>query len=318
MRNAPRLPHQQQGVALLTVVLIVSIVTILATAMANRQHIDIRRAANVLAIDQLDQYAQGGELLAARILWEDRQDGEHDEPEETWAMPAAFAVEGGDIGGQMVDLNRYLNINNLLDKDGKPDLVEIERMRRLFNLMDQDALLVDALVDWIDSDQEPYNMNGAEDNEYLLLDPPYRTANKGMLSISELRLVRGFTDEVIKELVDDDGKPLLTAFKRGSKVNINTAPWQVIAASLKGVDTALAEDVAAEVFTEQSALLQNATLNSAQNKDQIEVMFGVSSDYFLLNSLAVFGNRELSMYSIMKRDGATGESVVIYRSQGVY
>lgn len=318
MVNLTASAHRQRGVALLTVVLIVSIVTILATAMANRQHIDIRRASNVLAIDQLEQYAQGGELLAARGLWEDRQDGEFDEPEEFWATPVSFPVEGGDIGGQLIDLNRYLNVNNLLDNDGNPDVVEVERMRRLFNLMEQDASLVDGLVDWLDEDQDPYNFNGAEDNEYLLLDPPYRAANQAMRSISELHLVKGFTPEVISELVDDEGNLLLTAYNRGSKVNINTAPWQVIAASLDGVDPKDAEDLADEVFEEESKLLQNAILNSATNKDQVATMFGVSSDYFLLNSLATFGGRNLSMYSILKRDLATGESVVIYRSQGVY
>ena len=71
MNRAGVLSRRERGIALLTVVLVVSIVTVLATAMASRQQMDIRRASNVLTIDQLEQYARGAELIALWGLQED-------------------------------------------------------------------------------------------------------------------------------------------------------------------------------------------------------------------------------------------------------
>lgn len=310
--------YRQQGVALLTVVLIVSVVTILATAMANRQHIDIRRSANMLSIDQLYQYASAAELLAIQGLWEDRNDNEFDTPDELWAVPVSFEVEGGSISGHLVDLDRYININNLLDVDGNPDPVEIERMRRLFNIQGVDSSLVDGLIDWLDEDQQVSGMGGAEDSDYLLADPPYRAANRFMLSISELALVKGFDESILEELQDDDGQLLLTALPNGSRVNVNSAPWQVIAASLEGMTQADAQSLADEEYNSHDLFMQDPLVNQAANAEQISAKLNVSSEYFLLSGLGLLGNREQAVYSVLQRDNSTGISVVIYRSQGVY
>lgn len=316
------LAHREHGIALLTVVLVVSIVTVLATAMASRQQMDIRRASNVLSIDQLEQYARGAELIALWGLQEDitaTEGKQYDTPDETWAMPVAFELDNGSISGQIVDLNRYLNVNNLVDGDGQPVTLEVARMKRLFKALGQDSSLVDALVDWIDPDQQVFGLGGAEDDDYLLMDPPYRAANRAMLSISELRLVKGFTQEVQGELVDDDKNLLLTALpgENESKVNVNTAPWQIIQASLKGVSDNDAETLAAEEYTQLSEFMAEPIVNQASNKADAETMLGVSSDYFLLDGFTTFGNRDLAMYSVLKRNN-NGKSVVIYRSQGVY
>lgn len=323
MNRAGVLSRRERGIALLTVVLVVSIVTVLATAMASRQQMDIRRASNVLAIDQLEQYARGAELIALWGLQEDitaTTGKQYDTPDEGWAMPVAFELDNGSISGQVVDLNRYLNINNLVDSQGKPVTPEVERMKRLFKALGQDSSLVDALVDWIDPDQQVFGLGGAEDDDYLLMNPPYRAANRAMLSISELRLVKGFTKEVRDELVDDDDNRLLTALpgENESKVNVNTAPWQIIQASLKGVSDHDAETLTAEEYTQLSGFMAEPIVNQARNRVVAGTMLGVSSHYFLLDSFTTFGNRDLAMYSVLKRNNNNGKSIVIYRSQGVY
>lgn len=317
-----KLSRREHGIALLTVVLVISIVTVLATAMASRQQMDIRRASNILAIDQLEQYARGAELIALWGLQEDitaTEGKQYDTPDESWAMPVAFELDNGSISGQIVDLNRYLNINNLVDSDGQPVTLEVERMKRLFKALGQDSSLVDALVDWIDPDQQVFGLGGAEDDDYLLMNPPYRAANRAMLSISELRLVKGFTKEVRDELVDDDDNRLLIALpgENESKVNVNTAPWQIIQASLKGVSDNDAETLAAEEYTQLSEFMAEPIVNQAENRAEAETVLDVSSHYFLLDSFTAFGNRDLAMYSVLKRSD-NGKSVVIYRSQGVY
>ncbi len=317
------LSRRERGIALLTVVLVVSIVTVLATAMASRQQMDIRRASNVLAIDQLEQYARGAELIALWGLQEDittTKGKQYDTPDETWAMPVAFELDNGSMSGQLVDLNRYLNVNNLVDSKGDPVTEEVARMKRLFKALGQDSSLVDALVDWIDPNQQVFGLGGAEDDDYLLMKPPYRAANRAMLSISELRLVKGFTEEVRDELVDDDDNLLLTALpgENESKVNVNTAPWQILQASLKNTSDNDAETLAANEYKELSNFMADPIVNQAANSAKAEALLDVSSHYFRLDGFTTFGNRDLAMYSVLKRDNSNGNSVVIYRSQGVY
>ncbi|MBT5766545.1 MAG: general secretion pathway protein GspK [Kordiimonadaceae bacterium] len=59
--------------------------------------------------------------------------------------------------------------------------------------------LASALVDWQDSNSRP-EPGGAEDFTYSQLEIPYGAANAPIMDIDELRLVKGFTPELIDVL----------------------------------------------------------------------------------------------------------------------
>jgi len=76
-----------------------------------------------------------------------------------------------------------------------------EASRLNLNAASSDALLTfpeittemtDSLADWRDSDFES-NMEGAEDDYYLMLDDPYPCKNQDLQTVNELLLVRGWT-----------------------------------------------------------------------------------------------------------------------------
>ncbi|MDR0521877.1 MAG: general secretion pathway protein GspK [Planctomycetaceae bacterium] len=56
--------------------------------------------------------------------------------------------------------------------------------------------IADAILDWLDEDNEPREY-GAEDDYYASLDPPYYSRNKMPDSIDELLLVRGMTPKLL-------------------------------------------------------------------------------------------------------------------------
>jgi hypothetical protein len=56
--------------------------------------------------------------------------------------------------------------------------------------------IADAILDWIDEDNEPREF-GAEDDYYTGLDPPYYTRNRIPDSLDELLLVRGMTPQLL-------------------------------------------------------------------------------------------------------------------------
>src|SRR5690606_23717209 len=106
-----------------------------------------------------------------------------------------FSVEG-----QLDDLQGKLNINALVGVTGQVDPM----MKQLFqNLIFQTGVTdfrVEALIDWLDRNDQVDQAGGAEDETYLIKSPPYRAANGPMQSVSELLLVEGMTRENFQKI----------------------------------------------------------------------------------------------------------------------
>ncbi|OGX39679.1 MAG: hypothetical protein A3C53_05515, partial [Omnitrophica WOR_2 bacterium RIFCSPHIGHO2_02_FULL_68_15] len=92
-----------------------------------------------------------------------------------------------------------------------------------------------AIVDWRDVD-DTVSADGAEDDSYEALSPPYACSNTDLTSVEELLLIRGVTSELYTAL-----RPYVTV--RGATVNLNTAPALVLQAV--GLSASAAEKVAA-------------------------------------------------------------------------
>ena len=192
----------QQGVALVTALVIVALTATAAALLINQQQLHIRRSANLFNSEQAQQYVLGAEAWAMRTLSQDRLDNDVDSLNEDWAtVLPPIDIPGGAVTGYIVDLQGALNLNGLL-KSGKVDAIALERTQRLLGYAELDGgSVVQALIDWLDANIEPAGPGGAEDDFYLGLEQPYRAANRPMVSISELRLVRGVTDEAYIRLV---------------------------------------------------------------------------------------------------------------------
>jgi type II secretory pathway component PulK len=115
--------------------------------------------------------------------------------------------------------------------------------------------LVANLIDYIDSD-DVRQRGGAEDDYYQRQEPPYRAANRPLLSRDELRLVEGFDSTLVEALT-----PYITVYpfapggcgraSVGCGVNLNTAPPHVLALLFydDGVSLRLAgEDVVRKIL----------------------------------------------------------------------
>jgi len=193
----------QRGVALVTALLVVSVVTVAAVAMATHQHIDVRRTGNLIHGEQAYEYALAAESWARVILRRDAADSDYDSLTEDWATALPpIAVEGGQVNGTVEDMQGRFNLNNLAGlkkktgeakgtgagvKAGKA--ANIAYYKRLLDILGLESALADTLADWVDADIDAQFPNGAEDEYYLLLERPYRAANRPLVSISELRLV---------------------------------------------------------------------------------------------------------------------------------
>ena len=305
--------RSQSGVALITALLVVAIVTVIATGMATRQQLDIRRSGNVLEHDQAYMFALGVESWARSILIEDRRDNAIDNLSEIWAtVLPPISVEGGNVTGHVEDMQGRFNINNLI-KDGKLSPVDVQRFERLLKSLELNSTLSQAVADWIDSDSETISGDGAEDSEYMGHTPPYRAANTVINSVSELRLVKGFTKDAVARL-----EPFISALPTYTHININTAPPEILmilADDLTKADAdAMIEDRGTKGYADIQKFIASPTIKSRN----IPVDgLGISSDYFTVDAASNFGKGQVRLLSLIYRT-ADNKAQTLIRAQGVY
>ncbi len=301
----------QRGVALITAMLVVALATAAGVAIATRQHVDIRRADNLLNADRALLYARGGEEWAMAILVRDRSDSDVDHLGEDWATKIPpLPVDGGSVSGYIEDMQGRFNINNLA-ATGENLQLDLDRFRRLLANVGVEETLAEAVVDWVDSDIEPRFPSGAEDDLYLGEEHAYRAANRPMISASELRLVHGFDQEIMEKL-----EPYVVALPLATPVNINTAPAPVLRALFSDVDQSQAEQLIEareeEAFTQVADFLNHPVFKDRQLTGQ---RLTVQSEYFALTTNAIIGSSQVDLTSLVQRT-SDSQTNVIGRSLG--
>ncbi len=305
---------QQRGVAIITALLIVAIATTVSVTISTRLQLDVRRTGNMIAGDQAYLYTLAAESWSQRILKDDRIENEIDHLGENWAIELPpLPVEGGFIKGTLTDLQSCFNLNSLLDASAN-NAVARTRLERMLDNLGIDKGNVQAIIDWLDSDLQTTIPDGAEDVYYMNLERPYRTANTPMLSISELRLIKGFEDTRVYDAL----LPNVCAFGVDTPININTASIEV----LRSLADNLSENDVKKIIEQRNDTAFN-TINEFTSfsdlKTKIASTEGLSVDteYFMLTTESTIGQVRVITYSIIHRN-SDANTTVIARSQGVY
>lgn len=309
----------QRGVALITVLLVVAIVTVVSAGMIARQQLSIRSTANQLQARQAWHYALGGEALAQSILRRDLratlESGAAQAPVdhllEAWALPQpTFDIEQGRIQVRIEDLAGRFNLNSLVQSQ-QANAAALAQFQRLLLRLDISEPYADRLVDWLDSDQQPSGERGAEDNAYLLLDPPYRTAGRSLNDLSELRLLLDMRDEHFQRLA-----PYVATLPADVPLNVNTASAVVLSTLGDRLSQSAAEAMVqarrGEGFREVATFLAQPAMSGIDLKG---TSLAVSSQYFQAVSDVRLGDRRLALVSLLQRQD-DGEVRVLQRNLG--
>ncbi len=305
---------QQRGVAIITALLIVTIATTISITISTRLQLDIRRTGNLIAQDQAYFYLLAAEEWTQRILRQDKEDSKIDDLSEAWAIQIPpLPVDGGSIQGTLTDLHACININALV-KDGAINDTTKNRLSQLFKNQGLENDLTQAIADWIDTDLETTNPNGAEDGYYLNLEIPYRSANSPIYSVSELRLIKGFEDSETFHQI----KPYvcaLTTNDEETSININTASAEVLQSlSAKMTDNLVSDIIGRRDETPFKDVKEFSNFSQLGTIIKDKKNLSTSSDYFLLRTQAIIGQANKVMYSIIYRDD-TGATKIISRTQ---
>jgi general secretion pathway protein K len=219
--------REREGMALLTVLLLVAVMSVVAVAILDDVRFSVRRATNVETQSQAQWYAAGAETLArsqiARLL--DAGPARTPLDPEWNGRPLSFPVDGGTITAVLTDGQDCFNLNSLVfgfgeDLTARPlGAAQFRALGRAVGTPDSRMqAIADALTDWLDADATALPL-GAEDGAYAGLATPYRTGGVMLAEVSELRAVKGVDAETYRRL-----RPWVCALPttRLSPLNVNT------------------------------------------------------------------------------------------------
>ena len=307
--------QRHHGVALISALLVVALATTAAVALTTSMQLNLRRSANLYLRDQAWQYLVGVEEFAKVLL---QQAIQHDKLDLLLGEERMLPVEGGVVSGRIVDLQAGVNLNDLIDDKDKVNPEARARVEALFKARGVDLRRIDALIDWLDVNDRQSGNDGAEDNYYFGLQPPYRAANRQMESLSELYLIREMTPEDVKALTDNavDGKPvpLLNVIhkekgrlKTLTAVNINTASEDV----LDAIGVVDIKNVVDNRPWKKIPTPKDMGLKGKQKVTGIDV----KSEFYLLEATARIGRAKLQSFSIIQVQ-KSNKMAVVSRSFG--
>jgi general secretion pathway protein K len=306
---------RQKGVALLTVLLISAIISAISIKMiANRQKQTLK-TINRLTYSQAQQYAKGSEALAYTILKKDYSINKIDSNKDIWAQAGNLAYplpNGGDFTGEFDDLSGKINLNSLLNANGKTNPDIFTALNLLFAELKIDKNTIQAIRDRIDKDSEIAGVGGAENDYYLSLEIPYKNSNQPMIHISELLLVRGIDKPIFEKLID-----FVTVLPaKNSTININTTSPEVLQAMLPMLTTEDAQKIYDEIQEtpyDNINTLKNHKL--LKNKNPQIKYFSVKSNYFKVKFAISLQKINLKFVVILYRAN-NGKITTLLRTTG--
>lgn len=295
----------ERGVAIVLAMGVAAMAAMAATAIMVTQSTWMRQRELAVGHAQAQVLIQTGLDWVRVVLSEDRRTTAVDHLGEPWALRLApVPVEQGELAGYIEDQQGLFNLNNLV-AGGKVSAPHLAQFRRLLSILELPAELAEALADWIDADGEPQPIGGAESEYYLALDPPYLAANRLLVDVSELALVRGFDDVVRARL-----RPFVTALPRATLVNVNTAPAEVLAATIEGLELDVARGLVAQreraYFRSADDFIARLTRPLAVSPGNISVR----TDYFLVTMRVTIGEAQARGTALLLRDGAAWPTVI--------
>lgn len=184
---------------------------------------------------------ENGKLKFAKI--QSQSPGPTETPTE--AQPAGFPEDPdefplgrGTFSYNIEDEERKLNINMI----SRQIIISLLAVSGVDDQKIRDTI-ADSIIDWRDPDHN-HLLNGAEDDYYQTLDPPYEAKDAEFDTLEELLLVKGMTKEILygsqeekegaEKQDNDEKKPTYTGIAQylttisSGQLNVNTASEFVI------------------------------------------------------------------------------------------
>lgn len=308
----------ERGVALLLALLVLALLVALILefdAEARREYREAAGFRDHVKTGMLTRAAiQAARAALQQDFLRDKKTGEqYDGPADLWALPIKnYAIGDGLLSAQILDERGKLNLNDLAGSETDPiqSKAKVERFRRLFELLQINQNLVDALVDWIDQDDNP-QPSGAETPYYQSQTPPYRAANGALQTLGDLKLIKGFTPDIVDRL-----SKYVTVYptEGGAPVNINTADPAVIQALDPDITSAMANEIVQgrPFKTKEDLNRITSFVDIGAKLRSSGTIYDVKSEYFSARFSITVNESTKTALAVLHRDANKGDTTVKY------
>ena len=298
----------QRGVAIIMVLLIVALATVLATYLAQQQQLWQRQVESQFDRAQARRLGVAGIDWARAVLADDARANTTDNDSEMWALRLpAMPVDNGEVIGVIEDRQGLFNLNNLV-RNGQSSAPDIAQFQRLLGLLGLPGDLALALADWMDSDSDTQYPGGAEDAYYLSLPQPYRSANRQLVELGELSVVKGFDGPSIERL-----RPFVSVLPLSQPVNVNFAPAEVLSAMIPDMNLSNARMMVQQRRGKPYSDIADFKQRFPRSDIEINDMdFSVTSNFFWVTGRARVANSQVTTQALLQR--SAGWPMVVWQS----
>jgi general secretion pathway protein K len=299
--------HAQRGAALLAAMLIVTLVASFAAAAAWQQW----RAVEIEAAER--QRVQTGWLLAGALDWtriilrEDCRPCGADYLGEIWALPlpesrissflaadknnTALTTSEDDIelflSGQIVDMQSRMNVLNLVN-GGKISATDLSSFSKLFAMLNLDQTELFSLSDNLLNATLATTPTNSNQPLPLL---PQRVAQLTWLGVSS---------NTLEKL-----KPFITVLPVRTPVNINTAPAEVLYASVPSLDLSGARLLESRRAQKHFSSIADAEQLVPAITGQMGTDHSIATRFFEIRGRFRLRDTTVQERSLVQRDGLT-------------
>lgn len=311
--------RNNDGVAIILALLVLGLITasIMSTATLTSKDAVL---ADRFEEKTKSRYLSDAGLKAAIIaLREDGNMNDFDTLDEIWSRPSPPITFGeGETVVEVVDEERKINVNSLILPNG---ISENSRMVAIFDALlmrlELDPAITNSILDWLDGDDSP-RIGGAESSYYRTLDPQYGAKNDLFDSVFELKMLRGVDEKVFETIL-----PYVTVHGSG-KININTAPPDILICLARGEDTefeSLVDQAAVSEILEYRVEVPfekpedlskvSSSMEELYRKTRIRDAITTTSRAFTVYIESTVGSTSSTMVSKLERNGK--KVIEIYR-----
>ena len=223
--------------------------------------------------------------------------------------PINLPLERGNLEANIVDMGQCFNLNSLIsisptgeESANQENLGFFKNLMRSLFIQDQKIEEISpAVIDWLDKDFFPDSYLGVEDDYYKNEKPSRLTSNQFFFDITELRDVKGMTEEIFQKL-----KPYICAFNSvETKININSLnpfyPNILVALSSNTLS-----DLEARNILNNKPLGGYSSVSDFLNQQEIKTAFSskfsksnltLETKYFILNTNIKIDDKDFHLKS---------------------
>ena len=292
---------------------IVALVATMAYVMMARLERDTRRTSMILRNTQAELLAQGSIAWAMDTLvmnWEKQKPNQL--VDVTPMQMPIENIDGFNISATIYDMQGKFNLNSLGSLDAGAGFDKL--IREIDPKMPEDEVrqIVRGVSDWL----SPADQQNEFSKYYAQLPQPYGAAHRDMLSISELRMVKGMTPALYNALT-----PYVTALPANAALNIQTASAPVIATLSPSLTLPVAASIvelrAQHPFTSVKVF---SDLDIVKNHQIPTSKLTVVSSYFLVETNVAIENQHVLIYTLMERavKEKNAKINIVWQSKGIW